>query len=169
MSEQFNMFEEHNFQESTESLSEVHVKILALAETVPALTDNVQVLLPKQYGLSTNADHVFLSGKMLKECSAQTVARIFGQSYNRLPTLGVIDLNGNCSIQGGLYPKIANACTLSDILETEVDDKYFLSDKTIKRLMGYKDNTQIQYNHSTENCGKVHTLLKVNSIKKSNK
>ena len=81
-----------------------------------------------------SADHVFLSGKMLKELSPQTLAKTFGQLSKPLPTLGVIDLNGNCLIQRGFYPKTERESTLSDILETEVEDKYFLSEKMIQHL-----------------------------------
>jgi DNA (cytosine-5)-methyltransferase 1 len=52
------------------------------------------------------------------------------------------DLNGNCLIQSGFYPKIERESTLSDVLEKEVDDKYFLSQQTIDRLMTYKDQKQ---------------------------
>ena len=43
---------------------------------------------------------------MLKEHSPQTIAETLRQSCKRLPTLGVIDSNGNCLIQSGFYPKI---------------------------------------------------------------
>jgi DNA (cytosine-5)-methyltransferase 1 len=46
----------------------------------------------------------------------------FGQLSKPLPTLGVIDLNGNCLIQVGFYPKIESAFTLSDILQTTGGD-----------------------------------------------
>ena len=32
-------------------------------------------------------------------------------------------------------------CSLSDILEDSVDDRYFLSEQTIRRLTGYKDSS----------------------------
>ena len=133
------MFPSHDrevsYQESTLSLSEVLVKILAWQEKEKDWVGKNQVLLPKQLGLSKNADQVFLSGKMLKELSPQTLAQTFGQLSKPLQTLGVIDLNGNCLIQSGFYPKIERESTLSDVLEKEVDDKYFLSQKTIDKLM----------------------------------
>jgi hypothetical protein len=69
---------------------------------------------------------------MLKEHSPQTMAKTFGQLSKPLPTLGAIDLNGNCLIQVGFYPKIERESTLSDVLEKEVEKKYFLSEKMIK-------------------------------------
>jgi hypothetical protein len=78
---------------------------------------------------------------MLKEHSAATMAQTFGRLSRPLPTLGVIDLNGNCLIQHGYYPRIESAFTLSDILEKEVDETYFLSEKMIKYLTSRTEQT----------------------------
>ena len=74
----------------------------------------------EQSGLSQKSDLVFLSGKMLKEHSPQIVAKTLRQYCKRSMTLGAIDLNGNCLIRDGFYPKIESECTLSDILQREV-------------------------------------------------
>jgi DNA (cytosine-5)-methyltransferase 1 len=52
-------------------------------------------------------------------------------------TLGVIDLNGNCLIQVGFYPKIESEFTLSDILQPqeEIGEEYFLSQQTAEKLL----------------------------------
>jgi len=39
------------------------------------------------------------------------------------------------------FPKTGRECSLSDILEDSVDEKYFLSETATKRLMGYKDTS----------------------------
>ena len=95
----------------------------------------------------------------------------FWQLSKPLPTLGVIDLNGNCLIQSGFYPKIERESTLSDILETQVEDKYFLSEKVIDRLMSYKDNkeTPVHSQQDTEQTVMEVTLLNVNSMHKKTK
>jgi len=41
-------------------------------------------------------------------------------------------LSANCLILSGFYPKIESGYILSDILEEEVDAKYFLSEKMVK-------------------------------------
>ena len=41
----------------------------------------------------------------VKELSAATLGKIFGQLSKPLPTLGVIDSNGNCLIRHGYYPQ----------------------------------------------------------------
>ena len=163
MSDQLQMFKEHNYQESTQSPSEVLAKISALLENVKEWTENDQALSLKQFDLFGNADQIFLSGKMLKERSAQTIAKTLRQSCKRLPTLGVIDLNGNCLIQNGFYPKTVSEFTLSDILETDVDDRYFLSEKTTQRLMSYKNKQQTPLPQDTELTESDRTLLKINS------
>jgi site-specific DNA-cytosine methylase len=104
MSDQLQMFEEQNSQESTLSLLEVLAKTLVWLEKEKEWMVKDQVLSLKQLGLSKNANQIFLSGKMLKELSPQTLAQTLQQSSKRLLTLGVIDLNGNCLIQSGFYP-----------------------------------------------------------------
>ena len=90
----------------------------------------------------------------------------FEQLSKPLPTLGVIDLNGNCLIQTGFYPKIERESTLSDILQAKVEDKYFLSEKGVQRLMSYKDNKQTQLQQDTQEKDKDLILLNVNSMHK---
>ena len=96
------------------------------------------------------------------------MAQTFGQLSKPLQTLGVKDLNGNCLIQSGFYPKIERESTLSDVLEKEVDNKYFLSQKITKRLMSYKDNKQIPVpsQQGMKQQGMEVTLLNVNSMHK---
>ena len=45
------------------------------------------------------------------------LAQTFGRLCKRLPTLGIIQSNGNCLIQAGYSPKIESGYTLSDILQ----------------------------------------------------
>ncbi len=49
------------------------------------------------------------------------------------PTTFIFE-NGNLLIQDGYYPKIESEYILSDILEEQVDQKYFLSEKSISYL-----------------------------------
>ena len=168
MSDQLQLSIQNNSQESMPSLSDHLAKTLAWLENEKEWVESDQALSLKQLGLSKNADLVFLYGKTLKEHSAQTIAKTLQQSCKRLPTLGVIDSNGNCLIQSGFYPKIERESTLSDILEMEVDDKYFLSEKVAERIMSYRDNKQIPV-PSQQDMGQTETevtLLNVNSMNK---
>ena len=76
-----------------------------------------------------------LSGRMLKGYSSQNIAMTFGTSSKRLPTLAVIDLNGNCLIQHGFYPKIERESTLSDVLQRNVPETYFLSRRRVECMV----------------------------------
>ena len=134
---------------SPQTLQEQILLPLARLAKISALLENVPVSKAQKVALSSTqlpslltSDQVFLSGKMLKEHSPQTLAQTFGRLSKRLPTLGIIDLNGNCLIQAGYSPKIESGYTLSDILQDEVSQEYFLSQKMIFLLQKKR-----KYNH----------------------
>ena len=139
MSDQLQMFGEETSRELTLSPLEVLVKTLALLESVKGWKETEAALSLKQFASLGNADQEFLSGKMLKEHSAATLAKIFRQSSKSLPTLGAIDLNGNCLIHRGFYPKTESGYTLSDILQppNEIGEEYFLSEKAINQIANW--------------------------------
>lgn len=108
MSDQLLMFGEETSQPLTSSLLVLLAKTLASLESVKGWKENDQALSLKQYGLSTNADHELLCGKMLKEHSPAMMAKTLRQSSKPLPTLGAIDLNGNCLIHRGFQERPQN-------------------------------------------------------------
>ena len=144
MSDQLQIFEEQNSHESTSSLSEVLARILALPESARECLENEAPLSRKQLGSLMNADQEYLCGKMLRELSPQTMAKILRPSSKRLPTLGVIHWNGSCLIQRGFSPKIVRESTLSDILEdpATIPDQYFLSTKQVEKISLWKAQEQ---------------------------
>ena len=111
----------------TLSLSEALAKILAQSGTERDCKGEKATLSDMQSKPLGVSDLTFLSGRMLRGYSSQDIARIFGALSKRLPTLAVIDLNGNCVIRHGFYPKTGSGCTLSDVLQTDVPQTYFLS------------------------------------------
>ena len=133
-SETLQLFDQQTLQEQTLSLLVRLAKISALLENVPDSQAQKVALSKKQLPSLLKSDQVFLSGKMLREHSPQMLAQTFGQFSKRLPTLGIIQSNGNCLIQAGFYPKIESEFTLSDILQDEVSQEYFLSEKMIAFL-----------------------------------
>ncbi len=137
MSDQLQMFEENSYQKSMSSPSEALAKTLVWLESVKGWEVKGQALSLKQLGSSMSADQEFLFGKMLKELSPQTMAKILRQSSKPLPTLGAIDLNGNCVIHRGFYPKTERESTLSDILQSpqEIGKEFFLSKKMTEFLI----------------------------------
>lgn len=67
-------------------------------------------------------------------------------------------------------PRTGKECLLSDILEDEVSEKYFLSETAIKRLITYKDKKlePLQQGRAKGQQSE-HMLLKINSMRKLNK
>jgi hypothetical protein len=135
------------------SLSDRLARISAWLEEEQGWGEKEVVLSEKPSDLLPSADLTFLSGKMLKESSPQTMAQTFGRLSKPLPTLGVIDLNGSCLTQHGFYPKIESGYTLSDILQKadEVSDEYFLSETVIKNM--------IKFNKTKQAKGEGHRVL----------
>ena len=164
------MFGEETSRELTLSPLEVLAKISALLESVKGWEETDQALSLKQFASLGNADQEYLSGKMLKELSPQTMAKIFRQSSKSLPTLGVIDLNGNCLIHRGFYLKTESEYTLSDILQTpnEIGEEFFLSQSVQNRILSYKDNKQtpVPLQQDMGQTETDRTLLNVNSMHK---
>ena len=133
-SETLQLFSPQTLQEQILSLSDRLAKISALLERVPDSQAQKVALSSTQLPSLLTSDQVFLSGRTLKALSAQMLAQTFGRLSKRLPTLGIIQSNGNCLIQAGYSPKIESEYTLSDILQDEVSQEYFLSQKMIAFL-----------------------------------
>lgn len=141
---QLQLFEEQSYNtDQTLSLLEVLAKISAWQETEQECKDSEVHLYLRQLGLLKSADQTFLSGKMLKEHSVATLAETLRASLKPLPTYGIIASNGNCLIQHGYYPKIGAEFTLSDILQEEVPETYFLSEKQIESLLHGNQKPQL--------------------------
>lgn len=113
----------------TLSLSEALARILAQSGMGQDCKERQVPLSDMQSRPSGDSDLTFLSGRMLKESSSQSIAGIFGALSKRLPTLAFIDSNGNCLIRHGFFPKTGSACTLSDVLQKNVPQTYFLSSR----------------------------------------
>ena len=137
MSVQLQIFEEQTSQELTLSPLEALVKISAFLEAARASEEFEAALSLRQFGSFGNADQEFLYGKMLKELSPQTLAKILRQSSKRLPSLGVIELNGNCLIHRSSFRKTGSEFILSDILQhqSEIGEEYSLSHGAIEKIM----------------------------------
>ena len=131
----------------TSFVEDSHAKLSVLLEKGQDSMTQEELYFLKSHGFYDisetlkNQSHTLFS-KMLKAYLTTTMDEHLTQSMEFLPTL-IIPLSANYLILAGFSPKIESGYTLSDILETEVDTKYFLSEKMTKRLMSYKDNQQI--------------------------
>ena len=110
-------------------------------------------LLEKEKGLMTQEVHYFLKSKgflkitlemknpypvyyskMLKVYLTPPITEHLLQSMEFCPT-SIIPLNANLLILNGGYPKTGNgSISLADIMETQVEEKYFLSTKMEEKL-----------------------------------
>lgn len=76
-----------------------------------------------------------LSTRMLKECLAVIEGGTSEQYSLKWENWGMIQ-NGNCLTQRiSEYRKTESECTLSDILEAEVSNKYFLSKEQTEKIV----------------------------------
>jgi len=131
----------------TSFVEDSHAKLSVLLEKGQDSMTQEELYFLKSHGFYDisetlkNQSHTLFS-KMLKAYLTTTMDEHLTQSMEFLPTL-IIPLSANYLILAGFSPKIESGYTLSDILEKDVDTKYFLSEKMTKRLMSYKDNQQI--------------------------
>jgi len=113
-------------------------------EGEPDLTENeadwlerLSVCLTKK---NPTIDPNLSSVRMCEACYRAMVDGIispFKLNWNSAGTL----CNGNFSTASILFHRTGNESTLSDVLEEEVDEKYFLSEYTAKKLLSLKDTT----------------------------
>ena len=105
--------------------------------------------------------------KMLKVYLTTMMEKHLLQSMEFCPT-SIITLNVNWLILNGGYPNhVKESISLEDIMETHVEEKYYLSTTVQKRLLSYKDNTLIPLQQDTMQEQQDRMLLKVNSMHKS--
>lgn len=135
-SDQLSLFEEKTFRTSTSSPLDFLAKTCQLLESGTALQVAEAVCSLKRCGLSMSADPIILSLKTSKGFYQVTEDGTLSQFSEQSANLGFITPNGNCLIlRTSAFPKTGSGCSLSDILEEEVDEKYFLSKKIQERLV----------------------------------
>src|SRR3990167_3239105 len=123
---------------STSLISDFRARICLLLENAGALKVAEAVYSLKRRGLFASITPLFLSLRTYPGFLPVTKDKTLKSYCERLPTLGFMSVNGNCLILPGFCPKIESGFTLSDILEKEVDKKYFLSPNVAKRILSYQ-------------------------------
>lgn len=94
-----------------------------------------ELLSLKYSGLLISKDHAYYSLKMLRDYLTMTEDELSGQSSLQWMSLGMMH-NGNCLTLNILESrKTGKGCSLSDILEKQVDRKYFLSSGQTAKLL----------------------------------
>jgi len=111
-----------------------HAKVLALLENGKGLMTQGGLFSSTSPGylkLKTQ-DYSFL--RMLKDCYLTTLEALSKPSSPRLQNWGMTS-NGKClTARISVSPRTENGCSLSDILEEQVDPKYFLSEYAMSKM-----------------------------------
>ena len=81
--------------------------------------------------------------RMSKDCSTMRGGQPLKRSSEQWMNWGTVS-NGRClTAKTSECLKTVKECSLLDILEDSVDERYFLSQKTLERLMSYEDTIVI--------------------------
>lgn len=127
------------FQKPIVTVSDFLVRLSVLLETDEALKMHEELYFLKSCGLLKRDSLKYYSRKTLLDFSTTEGGSHSTLSSIQWQTWGTLS-NGKClTADISESRRIERECSLSDILETEVDDKYFLSQQTIQRLINYKD------------------------------
>ena len=126
-------------QRSTAGASERRAKISASQDLEPgyqgAEVPSFEKYFASQGKCGKKIDPSGSSMKMLRECYQATedlTSLLFSLKWMNSGTIA----NGFCSTANITeYPKTESACILSDILDLEVDKKYFLSKEQMSRIV----------------------------------
>lgn len=126
------------FQEPIVGLSEHLVKTFHLQESEQGLTVREAALCERFLESWKNSKKKIsphgLYTRMLKECCLATEDSTSSQSSLKWTDWGTMQ-NGKLSTQNGMFHKIGSEYTLLDIIEEEVENKYFLSREQAAKIV----------------------------------
>lgn len=125
-----------NFQNFNSWLQDFHAKHSALQENGKDLTIQEEHSFLKSQGFSRTKDPDIFYSKTWQVYYLMTMEKLSRQSLGFLPTWGMV-LNGRClTARTSGFPKTGKGCSLSDILEDSVEEKYFLSLEATEKILG---------------------------------
>ena len=120
---------------SISSVRDFLANLSLLQEKDEDLTTPEALSFLKLHGFSKTKSPNILYSKMSKAYLTTTVEELSQLSLAFSPTLG-IKCNGRFLIlSSSVFLKTGKECTLLDIMETDVPQKYFLSQEAIQRIM----------------------------------
>ena len=92
----------------------------------------------RSYGLLNKGNHLFFYSKMSKACYLTTKGKPLESSQNRLMNWGTMS-NGNCLTASISFHRTGRGYSLSDILEDQVAEKYYLSEKSVQGMLNHSE------------------------------
>ncbi len=124
----------------TSSLEAFRVRLSRLLEREKGLMTPVVHSFLKYRGFLPKKDPDIFYSKMLKAYLVMTMEKLSQQYLGFSPTLGM-SINGKFLIAKTTeYHRTGKECSLSDILEDNVDPKYFLSEKAISKIVSPQES-----------------------------
>ena len=124
-----------NSQTSTYSLEDFLARLSAwLGNNEDSTTQEVRSFLMSHGFLDTKNPNILYS-KMLKVYFLTTLEELSRRSLKFSPTCGIWCNGKYAIVRTTESHRIGKECILSDILEETVDPKYFLSEKSMKKII----------------------------------
>ena len=147
----------------TLSVEDFRARLSALQETDEVLKIHEELCSLRLLGSHLFSDLDIYSLRMSKDSSTMTEELHLKPSSEPWMNWGMM-WNGKCLTAKTLEsPKIGNVCSLSDILEENVPEEFFLSQALADKLINIKNNQQIPLQPYTQTVKESdRTLLKVN-------
>ena len=150
--------------------SDFHVKLSQLLESDEALKIQEALSFLKLCGWLKNESLIYYLPKMSKDFSATTAEERSEPLSEQWMNWGMMSNGNYLTAQTLECPRTERGCLLSDILEERVDEKYFLSETTQKRLLSYRDKKLELLLQEAETIARSERmLLKIGSMRKSGK
>ena len=123
------------------TVSDFHVRLFRLLDRETDSEIHAGLSSLKSCNWLKNDTLKYYSEKMFQACSTMRGGGHSKRSSVRWENWG-ISWNGKFLTAAiSESRKIARECSLLDIMEENPDEKYFLSDQTVNRLLSYKDTT----------------------------
>ena len=124
-----------NWKTLTSWLEDSHVKHSLFQDTEEGSMTQEELSFLKSLGFVQKKNQDIYYWKMLKVSYLTLKAKLSRQCLGYSPNWGMM-LNGKCLTAKTLgLPKIVKGCTLKDILEPNVEEKYYLSKESAEKLM----------------------------------
>ena len=112
-----------------------HVRLFQSLEGAEDLTTREEPFSLKLQGLPQLKDLLICSLKTFPDCFRTTKVGHLRPSSVRFRNWGTMSLGRFLTAQILVFPNPEKECILSDILESDVPDKYFLSQKQMEQLL----------------------------------
>ena len=123
------------------SVQDFLANLFQLQEKDEALKTQEAHSFLKSHGFSKTKSPNILFSKMLKAYLTTTVEELSQLSLAFSPTLGIMCNGRFLILSSSAFLKTGKECTLSDVLEQNVSEKYFLSQDAIARILAKSENT----------------------------